>query len=58
VTVVDTTGRFGPGGSLAGVQLQLGPVAEAHVSRQVTRADALAQGTLRSSLSLRFGNYE
>jgi hypothetical protein len=58
VRVTDTTGYLGEGGSLSGVRLQLGPVAEARVSGQVTRAEALAQETLRSSMFLRFAEYD
>ncbi|HYR19998.1 MAG TPA: carboxypeptidase-like regulatory domain-containing protein [Myxococcales bacterium] len=58
VRATDTTGFLGPGGNLSGVSLQLGPVAEARVSGQVTRAEAFAQGTLLSSILLRFGPYE
>jgi hypothetical protein len=58
VTATDATGFLGPGGNLTGVSLQLGPVAEARVSGQVTRPEALAQGTLRSVTALLFGQYE
>src|SRR2546423_1879057 len=58
VRLTDTPGFLGPGGNLYGMTLQLGPIEEARVSGQVTRPEALSQGTLTSTIALRFSPYE
>jgi hypothetical protein len=55
VRVTDETGFLGPGGSVAGVSVPLAPVAEGHVSGNVTGA---ASATLDWNLALRFGKYD
>jgi hypothetical protein len=58
VTATDTSDLLGAGGNLGGVGLRLGPVAEARVSGQATRPEALAGGTWRSGVALQFGPSE
>ena len=55
VKVTDETGFLGPGGNVAGARVPLTPVAEGHVSGNVTGA---AAATLRSALALQFGKYD
>jgi hypothetical protein len=58
IHAVDDSGFLGGGGAVRGIAIPLHSIPEAHVSGQILRPDALAQGIVQSSIFLRFGEYD